>query len=59
MSSADSAMGRISRKILDGNLGVEYPLLEGTIPPQVESQAPKDRIGPKQGMPSLHSMEMS
>ena len=38
---------------------MEYPLLEGTIPPQVEFQAPKDRIGPKQGMRSLlHSREM-
>lgn len=58
-NNADSAVGRISRKIWDGNLGVEYPLLEGKIPPQVEFQAPKDRIGPKQGMPSPHSMEMS
>lgn len=39
--------------------GVEYPLLEGTTPPQVEFQAPKGRIGPIQGMPSLHSMEWS
>lgn len=50
----------VSRNIWDGNVGVEYPLLEGRIPPQVELQALKDRIGPKQGMRSLlHSKEMS
>lgn len=50
----------VSRNILDGNLGVEYPLLEGRIPPQVEFQAPKDRTGPKQVMRSLlHLREMS
>lgn len=50
----------VSRNIWDGNVGVEYPLLEGRIPPQVEFQALKDRIGPKQGMRSLlQSKEMS
>lgn len=58
-NNVDSAVGHVRRKIWDGNLGVEYPLLEGTTPPQVEFQAPKDRIGPIQGMLSLHPMERS